>query len=180
MSEFRGIIIFVNSNQGCDYVKKGRFAALIGAAVIGIGASFAAGTAFASTEPDPLITLSYLEQIAFPKFKEEILASVKLPEAGAPAGQQSNVYTVIELSKDQTLTANSVCEFIVRPGSDVVCVSPFPEQGIADITLGKEVLNGEKVAINSYCLIPRGGDGRGFKILSDKAFIMIRGDYTIG
>ena len=71
-------------------------------------------------------------------------------------------------------------EFIVRPGSNVCAVSPFPSQGIADITNGIEVLDGEKISINAYCLIPRGADGRGMTVVSEKAYIMIRGDYTIG
>ena len=87
---------------------------------------------------------------------------------------------VVELKKGQTVYAESVIELIVRPGSKVTCVSPFEVQGIADITLGKEVMNGEELAINSYCIIPRGKDGRGFKINSEKAYIMIRGDYRIG
>ena len=80
----------------------------------------------------------------------------------------------------QTVMANSICEFIVRPGSKVEAISPFPEQGIADITNGIEVLNGDIISLNAYCLIPRGNDGRGMKVLSEKAYIMIRGEYTIG
>ena len=76
--------------------------------------------------------------------------------------------------------ADSICEFIVRPGSRVAVISPFPSQGVADITNGIEVLGGENVSINAYCLIPRGADGRGLTVLSEKAYIMIRGDYTIG
>ena len=80
----------------------------------------------------------------------------------------------------QTILADSICEFIVRPGSRVVAVSPFPGQGIADITNGIEVLGGEQISINAYCLIPRGGDGRGLTVIGERAYIMIRGDYTIG
>lgn len=157
----------------------------------------------AYTDSDPLVTLSYLEQIFKPSMKQEIVnevsetvssavASVKSQpavEVSANTGENISVdeqsgkapsYTLIELSMGQTVLANSICEFIVRPGSKVVAVSPFPEQGIADITNGVEVLGGEQISINAYCLIPRGGDGRGLSVIGERAYIMIRGDYTIG
>ena len=164
----------------------------------------------ASSESDPLISLSYLEKIVLPSFKAEIMneitgtavdltgdallgeANENATEVSAPVadnaesadGQESTTlpsatYTLIELSQGELIMAESICEFIVRPGSHVACVSPFEAQGIADITNGKEVLDGEEVSINAYCLIPRGGDGRGLKVVGEKAYIMIRGDYTI-
>ena len=51
---------------------------------------------------------------------------------------------------------------------------------IAEAKLKNLAILLETIAINAYCIIPRGADGRGFKVISDKAFIMIRGDYTIG
>ncbi len=163
-------------------MKKTRLIAVFSSVLLGTALCFAAGSAIASTDTDPLITLSYLEKVAFPKFKEDVLASVPKPETPAPAVTEnaSASYKVIEVLKDQTVLAGSVCEIIVRPGSNAVCVSPFEDQGIADITLGNEILNGVEIPVNSYCVIPRGGDGRGIKVLSEKAYIMIRGDYTIG
>ncbi|HPU17585.1 MAG TPA: hypothetical protein PLZ27_02825, partial [Bacillota bacterium] len=59
-------------------------------------------------------------------------------------------------------------------------VSPFANQGISDNTLGTDLLNGTAIALNHLLLIPRGGDGRGIKITSTGAFVMVRGEYTIG
>lgn len=167
-------------------------------------------SASAYSDNDPLITLSYLEKIFAPALKEEIFTEVStiIPSAdeenfipainenetmpenidgvvdseqtetqGVPQG---NSYTLLELTQGQTVLANSICEFIVRPGSRVTAVSPFPTQGIADITNGIEVLSGEMISINAYCLIPRGADGRGITVVGEKAYVMIRGDYTIG
>lgn len=163
---------------------------------------FAVFTASAYTDGDPLITLSYLQEIFAPSLKQQVVDEVAaiyenskyvpepvpetvpavsdVPEAAVPVDGVSNTYTLLELNLGQTVTANSICEFIVRPGSKVTAVSPFPAQGIADITNGIEVLNGEMISINAYCLIPRGGDGRGMTVVGEKAYIMIRGDYTIG
>ena len=153
---------------------------------------------------DPLITLSYIKEILLPDFKEEIMQEVdemvsdisydpdSLPvysetkdepvdtDSLNNGSQADATYTLLELEKGQTVMAESICEFIVRPGSNVSAISPFPAQGIADITNGTEVLDGETISINAYCLIPRGSDGRGMTVLSEKAYIMIRGDYTIG
>ncbi len=152
--------------------------AVIGAVCLTVGAAFALGTVSASNDTDPLITLSYLEQVAVPKLKSEILSEVTA--GSSTAVEKSNSYAVVELNAGQVVYTDSVCEFIVRPGSTVACVSPFEDQGIADITLGNELMHGEIVPINSYCLIPRGGDGRGFMVYSEKAYVMIRGDYRIG
>ena len=159
-------------------MKKSRLFAVLGAVCLGAIVTVCAGTAIASTDTDPLITLSYLEQVAMPKFKSEVVAEIS--GSSNTTVEKDSSYAVIELSKGQVVYADSVVEFIVRPGSKAVCVSPFDDQGVADITLGKEVMNNGEIALNSYCIIPRGEDGRGIKIVSDKAYIMIRGDYRIG
>ena len=158
---------------------------------------FALFSVSAYSDNDPLVTLSYIKEILFPAFKAEIISEISgttndgafeeefMGESNAAVYTDNQsaadaTYTLIELDYGQTVTADSICEFIVRPGSKVNAVSPFPAQGIADITNGVEVLNGEQISINAYCLIPRGSDGRGMTVVSEKAYIMIRGDYTIG
>lgn len=92
----------------------------------------------------------------------------------------TGTYTLLELTYGQCVYANSVLEIIVRPGSDVLAISPFADQGIADITGKNEYLNGDMLEINSYCLIPRGGDGRGIYVNNEKSYILVRGEYYIG
>ena len=149
-----------------------------------------------SQNSDPLVTLSYLTDIILPQLKKDIIAdvSVNIPynnneeitQAPAeqptetPSAENIGTYTLLELDKGQTVYTKTALEFIVRPGSEVHTVSPFADQGIADITNGKECLDGDKIEYNAYCLIPRGSDGRGFKIISDKAYVFVRGEYYIG
>lgn len=92
----------------------------------------------------------------------------------------NGTYELLELENGQCVYTNSVLEFIVRPGSVVEVISPFEAQGIADITKGIEYLNGDSVNINTYCLIPRGSDGRGIKVSNEKSYILVRGEYYIG
>ena len=126
---------------------------------------------------DPLVTLSYLTDIILPQMKSDVLAAVSV---SSNTSSSSNSYDIIELTYGQCLYAASPVEIIVRPGSDVRAISPFPNQGIADITRCKEYLNGQMLDINSYCLIPRGGDGRGIQVFNQKSYILVRGEYYIG
>lgn len=143
-----------------------------------------------SDSDDPLVTLSYLTDIILPQMKKDILMEVATQEnasgvispdaPSASASEVSGDYTLLELENGQCLYTNSVCEFIVRPGSDVQAVSPFETQGIADLTNGTEYLDGDTIALNAYCVIPRGSDGRGIVVLNEKSYILVRGEYYIG
>ncbi len=165
-------------------------------------------TVFAySSEEDPLITLSYLNEVVIPQLKEELgitqnsqsennestpdqntqessqtqkpIISQETPTDSETA-KNIGTYETLELNAGDVLLAKSAIEIIVRPGSLVTAVSPFETQGVADITNGKELYNGDEFAINAYCIIPRGNDGRGIKVLTEKAYILIRGEYEIG
>jgi len=107
----------------------------------------------AGSAEDPLITLSYLN--------------------GAVS------YTVVELRRGQSLRAKSnSLEIILRPGGEASVVSQLAGLGLADLTSGTELLNGNSMPINHAVLIPR-ADGRGISVTSETAFVMVRGDYEI-
>lgn len=158
---------------------------------------------------DPLVTLSYLTDIILPQMKTDIMAEIAVnyqPDATVPEDEAApnvqpepeqppvsdeikeeseqplptGTYTLLELEYGKSVFADSVLEFIVRPGSEVKTISPFDAQGIADITNGKEYLNGDTIEHNAYCLVPRGADGRGFTVTNEKSYILVRGEYHIG
>lgn len=181
---------------------KRRFAIILSILVGTLLSVVAIFSVSAYNEDDPVITLSYLYEVAFPALKQDILEAIgqapdddtqeqnveipavsitdEEPESVDGGETESQSYTLLELEQGQTVLADSICEFISRPGSTITVVSPFETQGIADITNGQELYNGMEVPINAYCIIPRGSDGRGFTVTSQKAYIMIRGEYTIG
>ncbi len=147
-----------------------------------------------SSDSDPLVSLSYLNDVVLPMLREEFSGnntvknddkevtenvSKDITDANQTAAN-IGTYELLELTSGQTVLCESATEIIVRPGSLVTVVSPFEAQGIADITNGNELLDGQEIPINAYCIIPRGKDGRGFYVLSENAYIMIRGEYTIG
>ncbi|MBE6571180.1 MAG: hypothetical protein E7656_02895 [Ruminococcaceae bacterium] len=155
-------------------------------------------------ENDPLVTLSYMKDVFGPSLKQEIKDEIRAeaaaeaekeieketettPEQGeaetAPDTDDTapvNVgYAVVELCAGQKLSSkNGTVELIVRPGSSAVAFSEIPENGLSDISEMREVLNGEEVGINHAIIIPR-NDGRGIVITSDKAYVLVRGDYIV-
>jgi hypothetical protein len=170
-------------------------------------ALFALTTVFAySSDSDPIVTLSYLNDVILPMLREEFSAkqdntpvipdetpenpiipdenpSPDITETNGSINEEAaklGTYELLELHAGQTVLCESAVEIIVRPGSIVTVVSPFDAQGIADITNGNELLSDTEIPINAYCIIPRGNDGRGFRVISENAYIMIRGEYSIG
>ena len=125
-----------------------------------VNANQTPANAAAGSADDPLITLSYLNSVL------------------SSSANSSNAYEVLELKKGQRLGAkSSSLEIILRSGYATV-ISQYSNQGIADLTWGEELLNGENLPINHSLLIPR-ADGRGVLINSAIAYIMVRGDYEI-
>lgn len=163
--------------------------------------TFMANADYSATS-DPLVTLSYVNETLIPKIEKEVtdkvLAALKENEAEIPADEPETQepaveptpsvdlsglkYTVIHLTKGQKLFANGESteslEVILRAG-DAVSVSPFKDQGVADLTASTQLLDGDKFVKNNYCIIPRGQDGRGLEIISDEAYLLVRGVYEV-
>ena len=177
--------------------KKALAAAALVSALVVSGGVIASAAAYDSSV-DPIVTLSYLTN----QFKNEILSEVDkriesitgsleayrieresspqpvvtVPDPVAPSGA-SAAFEVVELGYGDILYASSSCEIMLRAGS-AVCIAPDAGQGLADITDGCELYNGDYLTKNHMCLIPR-ADGRGIIAQSQSVFIMVRGDYYI-
>jgi hypothetical protein len=166
-------------------MKKTRVIAVAAALVVALAAAVFA--AYDSSE-DPFVTLSYLNKQFTQKVQtliDEAIAPIKAKvdaysaPAQTAADADSTAYEVLELKKGARLMAHGSCEVILRQGGTAAVVSPFAEQGIGDLSDGSELLDGAALPINHLLLIPRGGDGRGIVITSDKAYVMVRGKYAI-
>ena len=93
--------------------------------------------------------------------------------------RKAESYEVLELKAGQKIqSASGSIELIVRQGSNAIALTPYETQGIGDLTGGQEILNNQSVPINHSLFIPR-ADGRSIQILSDIAYILVRGDYEI-
>ncbi|MCL2099340.1 MAG: hypothetical protein FWH24_02750 [Oscillospiraceae bacterium] len=120
-----------------------------------------AGGAAAGSVNDPIVTASYVAKY--------------VSENQTPAG-----YELLELSQDQRVRAKSgTLELVIRPGSRArVSAGGQPNTGIANLTSGREYTSGELLPVNNQLLIPR-ADGRAVVVMSDIAYIFVRGDYEI-
>lgn len=153
---------------------------------------------------DPLVSLSYVEKIAseydaklvsltarldaLEKANNELKTALdtsnksvsELKEAVSALQKElsaSSDYEVICLKKGSILYADSVCEVILRSGKAEIIAPSI--NGIADLTDGSDLANSAIVPAQHSLLIPRGGDGRGVRVTSDEAYIMVRGAHHI-
>lgn len=84
-------------------------------------------------------------------------------------------YTPVLVEVGQTIYGKEGTEMILRSGKGKAVVSS--KEGIANITSGKDVLNGQAIQKNNLLIIPR-DDKRGVKV-TEKAWFLIKGDYEI-
>ncbi len=90
--------------------------------------------------------------------------------------EKTGGYEVLYLKKGQKIMAEESCEIILRTGRAIVV--SIVENGINDVTAGTELLNADTVPAYHNLLVPR-ADGRGIQIVSEDAYIMVRGAVSI-
>lgn len=162
----------------------------------------------AGTIDDPVITKSYFEQNIKLKIAEELnkqtiteekvkqiiaseLAGTKQNttpsdngkppsptiELPSPTAGSTNL-SVIKLEPGQTVYGVAGTELIVRTGKATVVSSD--DNGIPDVTSGKDIAAGAVVDLNHLLIVPR--DGRGIKTdpkLKQDVYVMVRGSYLV-
>jgi len=165
-------------------LKKAALAAAAAAMIFSFYADSASGSvASVDTSSDPLVTLSYVNEVLKPQLTNEILTKVnELLKAGAPASQPLGQFEVVYLTSGQTLLAAEPIELVLRSGEGKAVVH-LKENisngvGLSDLTAGAEITNGLSVPRNHYIIVPR-ADGRGVLITSKDAYLLVRGEYEI-
>ena len=113
---------------------------------------------------DPVISLSYLNEIFMPKVEKKIEENAS-----------GNVFTVVTVEKGDTFLAGAGCEFILRGGEATVIASK--NGGLSDTTDGVDLTQDTLVPANHLLIVPR-DDGRGFVAVTD-VIIMVKGTYEI-
>lgn len=115
---------------------------------------------FADTS-DPVVSLSYLQEIFMPAMKNEI--------------KEDTSFQVAVIPKGKTFQGDEGCEFIVRSGEAVSVIAE--NGGLCDITAGRDIGANEEIVKNHMIIIPR-SDGRGFVAKTD-VIIMVKGSYGV-
>ena len=145
--------------------------------VVVLGSVFTTGAASgaAGTAEDPVVTKSYVNAYVKDAVKNEVTSQMAT-YTGPAAGSGSGEFTILELTTGQKVIGGSGTEIIVRVGK-CTCIGN-EENGLADVTQGIDVQNGQPVGYNHLLLCPR-DDGRGITVEAAECWVMVRGAYTV-
>ena len=125
---------------------------------------------------DPLVTLSYVNDVLIPQMKSYVDASLSSLDVGSsPLGEASSNYNIVNVSKGQTVIGSKSCHMIMRMGDGIIVATQ--KGGIADVTDGIDLSNGAVVPANHLLIVPV-DDGRGIKMNTD-GILMISGSYSV-
>ena len=130
---------------------------------------------------DPLVTLSYLNETFLGQIMTQVDQKIAarnsqlLQQSGGTGSASSAAFTVVTLSKGQTLTGGIGCEVMLRIGS-ASCVSPS-NPGLIDETTAAALNNGGALAVNHLYMMTI--EGRGVKAGAATTKLLVRGTYTI-
>ncbi|AWP30717.1 hypothetical protein PVOR_31879 [Paenibacillus vortex V453] len=146
---------------------------------IGIGAGSilntpadGAGTTPGTTD-DPVVTKSYVDQ----QIQQALNGGGGATSPTQPSQGADEVKNVA-LKPGKILIADAGTEFIVRSGNAVIYTEV--SSGVADLTDGKDLLNGQAAPKNHLLSFPR--EGRGIQVKEGQTsnlIVMVRGGYTI-
>lgn len=167
--------------------------------VIVLGAGVALGSIFditaqgagvtgqAGTADDPVVTKSYVDQ----QIQKALGGGTTTPTTPTtPTDNENNnsgnnnsssstdQVTIVSVKPGEKLIAAAGAEFIVRNGHAVIYSAD--SNGVADLTDGKDVTNGQAVGNNHLMSFPRAG--RGIMVqdgVKSSLTVMVRGGYSI-
>lgn len=169
--------------------------ATIGAG-IWIGAAYsnpangAGVTGQAGTADDPVVTKSYVDQQIQKALGGGTTTPTTPTNPTAPtdngnnnsgnnnSSSSSDQVTIVTVKPGEKLIAAAGAEFIVRNGHAVIYSAD--SNGVADLTDGKDVINGQAVGNNHLMSFPRAG--RGIMVqdgVKSSLTVMVRGGYSI-
>ncbi|PCL91520.1 hypothetical protein [Paenibacillus lautus] len=132
-----------------------------------------AGTTPGTTD-DPVVTKSYVDQQIQQALNGGGGGTTNPTQPSQGADEVKNV----ALKPGKILIADAGTEFIVRSGNAVIYTEVA--SGVADLTDGKDLLNGETAPKNHLLSFPR--EGRGIQVKEGQTsnlIVMVRGGYTI-
>ena len=164
--------------------------ALAAALLLGIAALAVDAATSAGSEYDPLVTLSYINDVFVPyvtslfredlEEKEAALQEAleervsSLEGAGVGGGTGSREYVVETLEAGQTLLCQRGAELMLRIGRATVTAENIP--GLVDTATTENLNDGEELIVNHLYMVTINGHG---VRAEETVKILVRGDYTI-
>ena len=171
--------------------KRYLYAIVLVLAALAAGRIVMAGDFAPGSQQDPLVTQSYVEQrneqlkFYFEQRLEEFhsllqqvgdrIAAVENSTGSSQAGIAGTVFEVVNVSAGKTLIGYAGTELVLRGGKATAVQSQLG--GLADLTGGRDIVQGQVIPDNYLLLIPR-TDGRGARAETDCIFL-VKGRYDI-
>ena len=165
--------------------------AVSAALILGTGTSLAA----VGDENDPLISLSYLRQIILPDILTQVETNTAQQQQQLSADLSAQIsqyktdmqalvgsastgsdsYTLVTLTKGQTMYLNVGCEMLLRVGSATVHAATAP--ALIDITTGGTINNGTALTKNHLYMSTIAD--RTLTPTADTVKLLVRGSYSV-
>ena len=137
---------------------------------------------------DPMVSRSYVNsriaelelQIAhLIAIIEDLDQGVSVPVTAPGQGHDAPIvsrelFVVVRAEPGMTLIGAASTEIILRAGRATVVAG---ENGLANVTTGRDLMNGESVPLNNLLIVPQ-PDGRGMRFYAD-SYLMIKGDFHL-
>lgn len=162
---------------------KWKIIGVVAAVALVVTGAYAATNAGSSA--DPLVTLSYLNDVFAPQVEEdmEAMVSEKADELAQQFDQAisqvgsggASVFSVVTLSDGQTLVGDVGCEVMLRIGS-AVCGSDG-STGLIDVTDGSTLSDGGDLVTNHLYMVTI--STRSVTATAGTTKLLVRGPYTI-
>lgn len=139
------------------------------------------------SEGDPLITLSYINDVFTKQITEKLNEQIDTRVTELKAELEASIaelesrysdqkrFVLVTLSDGQILTGSVGTELMLRVGSAVCYASASP--GLIDSTSAGILENGGSLEKNHMYMITI--EGRGIKAAASSVMVLVRGDYTI-
>lgn len=163
--------------------------ALAAALLLGIAALAVDAATSAGSEDDPLVTLSYINDVFVPyvtslfrqdleeketALQEALEERISALEGAGLAGAGGREYVVETLEAGQTLICQRGAELMLRIGRATVTAENVP--GLVDTATTGNLNDGEELTVNHLYMVTINGHG---VRAEDTVKILVRGDYTI-
>lgn len=165
------------------------------AVVLVVGLTTLATTSY-GTKNDPLVTLSYIESVVKPAIKSDLESSIKNSETAlsekldsqitqfesdisgmiSSSSASTNNFTVVTLSKNQTLVCSVGTEIMLRIGSAVSNGPDIPR--LIDETDGSSLSEAGKSLVKNHMYMVT-IQKNGIKATANNTKVLVRGTYTI-
>lgn len=154
---------------------------------VAVGGVSIAALGAAGSDTDPIVTKSYVEKrMAELESKlatssssnvDQKLASLQtqMEALALNGGTAADDFVLVQVKAGSKLVLSESAMLILRAGSAKTIIGPGG--GLADLTIGTDLVEGQSIIGNHLILVPR-NDGRGVKVTGD-SWIMIKGSYTI-